>query len=141
MNVYLDTSAVLRFVLDQPPLLAGWNRWELAYTSELMGVEARRAFDRLRLVGQLDDDTLALAHDELARVEQALGIVALTRAVLQRTALPMPTPVGTLDAIHLASALMLREQREADLTFGTHDAQQSVAARALGFRIANGGPA
>jgi hypothetical protein len=45
----------------------------------------------------------------------------------------MPTIVKTLDAIHLASALAIRERRGIDLLFATHDNQQATAARALGF--------
>ena len=53
--------------------------------------------------------------------------------MLQRAALPMPTVVKTLDGIHLATALLLRERRNISLTFATHDDQQATAARALGF--------
>jgi hypothetical protein len=45
----------------------------------------------------------------------------------------MPTVVKTLDAIHIASALAIRDRREVDLVFATHDTQQATAARALGF--------
>jgi hypothetical protein len=48
----------------------------------------------------------------------------------------MPTVVRTLDALHLASALLLREQQNEAPLFATHDVQQSVAARALGFTLA-----
>lgn len=44
----------------------------------------------------------------------------------------MPTPVNTLDAIHLASSLIFGEQRDAFVTF---DQQQSIGARALGFDV------
>ena len=47
----------------------------------------------------------------------------------------MPTAVKTLDAIHLASALLLAEQRESDVMFGTYDRRQGTAARALGFGV------
>jgi hypothetical protein len=56
-----------------------------------------------------------------------------TRLVLARAALPMATPVKTLDALHLASALLWRERRTPDLIFATHDPQQARAACALGF--------
>jgi len=55
--------------------------------------------------------------------------------VLHRAALPMATPTGTLDAIHIATALMLRERSDDDIVFATHDAQQATAAGALGFRV------
>jgi hypothetical protein len=45
----------------------------------------------------------------------------------------MPTIVKTLDAIHLASAIVIRERRGIELLFATHDTQQAIAARALGF--------
>jgi len=135
MIVYLDTSAVLRHLLGQPGRLQDFGKWQAAYTSELMGVEARRVFDRMRLAGHLDDANLARAHRELARVEQAVGGILLTRAVLHRAALPMPTAVKTLDAIHLASAMLFREHREESLLFATHDTNQARAAWALGFEV------
>jgi hypothetical protein len=45
----------------------------------------------------------------------------------------MPTIVKTLDAIHLASAILIRERRGIELFFSTHDAQQAIAARARNF--------
>jgi predicted nucleic acid-binding protein len=133
VTVYLDTSTVLRVLLRQPKPLAAWARWERAYASELLHVEACRVIDRLRLEGALDDRGVADAREQLGRIEGAIGSVALSRPVLQRAALPMATVVKTLDAIHLASALLLRERRGLDLSFATHDPQQARAARALGF--------
>jgi predicted nucleic acid-binding protein len=133
VTVYLDTSTVLRVLLRQPKPLAIWARWERAYASELLHVEACRVIDRLRLEGALDDQGVADAREQLGRIEGAIAEVALSRLVLQRAALPMATVVKTLDAIHLASAMLLRERRSVELSFSTHDPQQARAARALGF--------
>jgi predicted nucleic acid-binding protein len=133
VTIYLDTSTVLRVLLRQPKPLAIWARWDGAYASELLHVEACRVIDRLRLEGALDDEGVADVRQELARVESAIAAVALSGPVLQRAALPMATVVKTLDAIHLASAMLLRERRGVELTFATHDPQQARAARALGF--------
>jgi predicted nucleic acid-binding protein len=134
MIVYVDTSVVLRHLLGQANVL-DWKDWESAYSSEILGLEARRVIDRLRLESVLDDPGVAEAHQELARIEQFIGRVPPTRAVLRRAALPMPTIVKSLDAIHLTSALMLQESKRAPLTFATHDAQQATAARSLGFAV------
>ena len=91
--------------------------------------------DRLRLESALDDAGVADAHQELARIEEAIGSIPLTRPVLRRAALPMATVVQTLDAIHLASALLLRERRGLAPVFATHDPQQARSARALGFEF------
>jgi hypothetical protein len=133
MTVYLDTSTVLRVVLGEAAPLPIWGQWDEACASEILGVEARRALDRLRLEGALDDDQVGTFHGSLAEVERGLNRIRLTRLVLARAALPMATPVKTLDALHLASALLWRERRTPDLLFATHDPQQARAARALGF--------
>lgn len=133
MIVYLDSSVVLRAVLGQPRMLAGWGNWEAAYSSELLRVETRRVADRLRLTGALDDDGMGDLLAELARVERTMGLVRLTRAILERAAQPLATAVRTLDALHLASALALRQRHQDALLFATHDGQQARAARALGF--------
>jgi hypothetical protein len=133
MTVYLDTSTVLRVVLAQPDPLVIWGRWKAACASELLGVEARRVLDRLRLERALDDDQVGAFHASLAAIERTIDRIRLTRLVLGRAALPMATPVGTLDALHLASALLWRERRAAELVFATHDPPQARAARGLGF--------
>ncbi len=53
---------------------------------------------------------------------------------LERAAEPFPTLLGSLDAIHLASALLARTLVD-DLGFATHDEELATAARAMGFRV------
>ena len=133
MIVYLDTSVVLRVLFGQPDPLEEWGHWDEAYTSELMGIEARRAVDRLRVDHALADEDVARALEGIGLIEATLATVPLTRPVLQRASLPMPTTVRTLDALHIASALLLRERHSLSLLLATHDHQQHLAARALGF--------
>ena len=133
MNVYLDSSIVLRVLLDQPRKLSVWGEWEKAYSSELLGVECRRIVDRLRLENALDDETLAETVEELGEIEKTITRVRLTKPIIQAASKSMPTVVKTLDAFHLVSAVAIRDRRAADLFFATHDWQQATAARALGF--------
>ena len=134
MIVYVDTSVVLRHLLGQPNVL-DWSDWESAYSNEVLGLEGRRAIDRLRLESVLDDAGVAEAHEELARIERHIGQIPLVRPLLRRASLPMPTVVKSLDAIHLTSALMLQEAKRVPVTFATHDIQQAIAARSLGFAV------
>ena len=134
MIVYLDTSVILRVLLRQPKALGSWEQWSEAYSSELMKVEARRVIDRLRLDACLDDEGVASAHEDLGRIERAIGFIGLSKRVLQRAAGSMPTVLKTLDSLHLASAIALAENRSPAPVFATHDRQQSVAARAMGLR-------
>ena len=133
MIVYVDTSVVLRVLLGQPNSLAEWGRWAEAWSSEIMGVEARRVIDRLRLAAAVDDQQVGEFHAQLKQVENAIGLVALNRSILRGAGRPMGTPVKTLDALHLTSAMAIHQRRNAHVSFATHDAQQAIAARALGF--------
>lgn len=133
MNVYLDSSIVLRVLLDQPQQLSVWGKWDRAYSSELLGVECRRVIDRLRLESALDDEALAEAIEQLAKIEKTIARVHLSKGVLQAAKRSMPTAVRTLDAFHLVTAMGVRDRRAPDLFFATHDLQQATAARALGF--------
>jgi len=133
--VYLDTSIVLRALLGQGTSLKKWGQWKAAYSSELLGLEARRVIDRLRLELALDDDGVAQAQQTLLEIEKGIGHILLSRLVLDRASLPMPTVVKTLDAIHLTSALLFQERREEKLVFATHDTRQAIGAQALGFEV------
>ncbi|MFP6663301.1 MAG: type II toxin-antitoxin system VapC family toxin [Deltaproteobacteria bacterium] len=133
MILFLDTSVLLRVLLNQRPLLPEWATWTRAYASEILLVEARRAVDRHRLAANLNDSQITQAHAALRSMENGLEIVSLDRAILERASLPMPSAVGTLDAIHLVSALFVREMREPDLQFATHDHELGRAAQGYGF--------
>lgn len=133
MNVYLDSSVVLRSLLDQPRKLSSWGLWESAYSSELLGVECRRVIDRLRLEGIFDDEALVQTIEQLAKIEKTITRIRLTKSIIQAASRTMPTIVKTLDAFHLVSAMAVRDRRGIEMLFATHDSQQATAARALGF--------
>jgi predicted nucleic acid-binding protein len=133
--VYVDSSVFLRFVLDQPDRLTELDRCERLVTSVLAEVECLRAVDNLRLAGSLlSDEYLSLrraVYDKLRRSERVL----ITPEVLARSAGPLPAPLRTLDAIHLATALEWRGHREPSLSFATHDQRLADAAASLGFQV------
>ena len=133
MILYLDSSVVLRPLLGQPRRLREWGMWEAAYASDLLGIECRRTVDRLRLEGHFDDKQVAQANEALHGFERSIRRIRLSPSIVREASKTMPTIVKTLDAIHLATAIVLRDRRAVDLVFATHDDQQSTCARALGF--------
>jgi predicted nucleic acid-binding protein len=134
-TVYLDSSAVLRLVLGQPGRLVVLRDWDAAYSSELLKVETRRAIDRERLNSGGTASTVGEYITALVEIEREIQLVELTGAVLVRASAPLPTVISTLDAIHLATAVLLRESLSANLVFATHDRQQALAAQAMGFDV------
>ena len=136
MNVYLDTSVVLSWLLNQDPSIQEWGRWQVAYTSEICRVEFHRTIDRLRLGADLDDDERVFVHERFVTFWKSVHRVRLSVALLTRASQSYPTVVGTLDAIHLTSALAVHERRNRRIDeFLTHDGQLGKAARAVGFAV------
>lgn len=134
MKVYLDTSAILRRLLNEPKPVPNWGAWKAAYASRIWLTEAQRTVDRLRLEGRLCDEDVARLRDDIRKVDAALHIVPVGEDILARAGEPFPTMLGTLDAIHLASALAVQDDIELD-RFLTHDRRLAVAARSLGFAV------
>lgn len=135
MIAYLDSSVILRVVLGQPGKLAEWKSVLLGVTSELAEVECLRTMDRLRLLGELTAEEAASGREAIYRIMEALEVVELSSAVMRRASQPMPAPLGTLDAIHLATADLWREGRGKEPIVATHDKALALAARASGFRV------
>ena len=134
MNVYLDTSVVLRVFFSEPDPIRIWGKWDKAFSSNLWRVEAFRAVDRLRLSGNLTDNDVADLANNIRIVDETLWIQPLAESILKRASESFPTILGTLDALHLSSALAIRENEKIDM-FLTHDLQLGTAARSLGFEV------
>lgn len=134
MIAYIDSSVVLRVVLGQPGQLSEWKKINVSIASGLLQVECLRTLDRLHVSGHLSTEVYAVRREAVYRIVEAFEVVELTNAVLHRAAQPMPVPLGTLDAIHLATADMWRESRGRDLLMATHDQALALAARAMGIQ-------
>ncbi len=135
MIAYLDSSVVLRVVLGQRGSLREWKAVETGVASALLEVECLRTLDRLRFLDGIAEVEIARRRETIYRILEALTVIEPTRPVLARAAQPLPVVLGTLDAIHLATALLWRERSDADLVMATHDAALGLAARAVGFRV------
>ena len=135
MIAYVDASVLLRVLLGEPVRLREWRQVEAAVSSALAEVEVLRTLDRLHLRGGLTLEETAERRGAAFRLLHAVSLADVSASILRRAADPFPTPLGTLDAIHLATALAWRDSRHAELVVATHDAQLGIAARACGFEV------
>lgn len=140
MIAYLDSSVLLRKALGQPGSLREWAQIRTGVASALAETECLRTLDRLRLRIGLSDKELARRRATVFRLLESLEVVEVTAPVLARAAQPLPTELGTLDAIHLATALLWREYTGAAIVMATHDAALATAARACGLVVAGAPP-
>lgn len=135
MIAFIDSSVVLRKLFGEPHPLAEWRQIDAAYGSRLLPIEIGRVIDRCRLAGQITDDDVASLHQESGRILASIEILALSDAILERAEGPMPTQLGSLDAIHLATALELARAHGVRPIVATHDLQLARAARAFGLEV------
>lgn len=135
MIAYVDSSVILRFVLQQPDPLMALLEYDDRVTSFLTEVECMRAVEAARLRCQLTLDESGerrqVVYGHLRRMRRLLPSLS----ILRRAGEPYPAAIKSLDAIHLATALVWRDRRAPDLVFATHDRQLGRAAAALGFEV------
>jgi hypothetical protein len=138
MNLYAESSAILCWILGEQegarvyPELAGAGH---IVTSDLTLLECERALIRLGITGKTGEVTLADRRLLLADVSSRWHILPMEDEVLQRARLSFPKePVRTMDAIHLASALIARSALQ-DLALLSVDHRVRLNGRRLGFKI------
>src|SRR5262245_45515717 len=103
MIAYVDASVLIRVALRQPDALPEWRQIQQGVSSALIVTESLRTLDRLRLRAKLPDAEVAKRRATILRLIDSLELVEIDAVVLDRAAQPMPTEIGTLDAIHLAT--------------------------------------
>ena len=133
MIAYVDASVLLRLALGQLDALREWRDIHQGISSALITVESLRTLDRLRMRAKLTDSEVASRRASVLKMIGSLEIVEITSPVLERAAQPMPTELGTLDAIHLATALLWNESEDAELVMATHNHALAIAAQAHGL--------
>jgi predicted nucleic acid-binding protein len=120
--IYIDTSVILAHLLaeDRTPPDRLWS--EPLVASRLLHYETWARI-HARGLGSTHGDALRANLDRIA-------IVEMQPFVLQRALEPFPTPLRTLDALHLASIEFLRAQGQA-VRLASYDDRLRTAARAL----------
>jgi predicted nucleic acid-binding protein len=135
MIAYVDSSVLLRVALGQPNALPEWRDIERGVSSALVMTESLRTLDRVRLRVNLSDTEVARRRATILALIDSLELVEIDNSVLDRAAQPMPTELGTLDAIHLASAILWKDSLGVDPVMATHDKALALAAQAHGLKV------
>jgi len=136
VTLYAETSAVLRWLFAEEGgegIRAALAAAEKVASSRLALIETRRVVRRAEREGRI---TAAQSIDLLAVFAQAAStwaILEISEEIARRAEDGFPNePVRTLDAIHLASALFLR-QSFPDLVILSADERVRANAALLGF--------
>ena len=136
MTIYAETSAVLRWLFAEAggvDIRESLGTASKVATSRLTLIETRRVVQRAEREGRVTAAQAADLRAIFAQAASTWAILEISDEVARRAEVGFPgEPVRTLDAIHLASALLLREALP-DLAIVTADERVRANAHALGF--------
>lgn len=127
--IYVDSSALVKLVLpeaESSSMIEFAAKFDTLVTSTIGAIEFRRAVKR----------HYAQQLWAVERVLAEMTILELSHEVRRTAELLEPTILRTLDAIHIASALVIREELEA---FVAYDERLLEAARLAGIPTASPG--
>lgn len=138
MTVYAETSAVLRWLFNETgcdEILQSLRDATKVVCSRVTLIESRRAIRRASNEGRIGEGQSAEILSVLALAAARWAVLELSREVAGRAEEAFPVePVRTLDAIHLASALVLRQSLP-DLSLLSTDQRLRANAAQLGLPL------
>ncbi len=138
MILYAESSAVLAWLWGESAGAAVRSALEeasLVLASDLTLLECARAFTRAAAAGSVPEGKAADARAQLARAAEHWVRLAVDDTVVERAGRPFPAePIRTLDAVHLATALVARAAVPGGAVLSLDERVRRSAA-ALGFAL------
>jgi len=139
MMLYLDTSALVKLYVGESmsqAVVAAVDKVEAVATSLLAYAESRAAFARARLEARLSPQAYRHIVDVFtADWPRYVAVEVTDRIVKEAGELAAHRSLRGYDALHLASALSLRERLSSPMTFLAFDRDLIRAAKREALRI------
>ena len=139
MNLYAETSAVLAWLLDEQRgdgALSQLAAADVIHTSDLTLIECDRAFRRAAATGRISAGESSQLHAIVDTASAHWTLHGIDAEIVHRARRSFPhEPIPALDAIHLATALTVRNLSP-DVQVLSFDERIRDNAAALGFRVA-----
>ncbi|MGY4706880.1 type II toxin-antitoxin system VapC family toxin [Candidatus Bipolaricaulota sp. J31] len=139
MILYLDTSALVKLYIQEPgskevkELVAAAR---IVSTSRVSYVEARAGIARKFREGELTEEERRRIVRDLEEDWKNYFIVEVSESVAELGGeLTDRYPLRGFDAIHLASALLLKNRTRSDVSFSCFDKRLREAAKAEGLDV------
>lgn len=138
MTLYAESSAIVAWVLDEPAsrtVRERLARAEIIIASDLTLIECDRVVIRAAVLGDLTEADAADRRAHLTTAAAHWHVLRISEDVVERARQPFfGDPIRTLDAIHLASALVARSAAPG-LQVLSLDDRFRTAAKKLGFSL------
>jgi PIN domain-containing protein len=138
VTLYAESSAVLAWLLDEPTAPEIRDRLgtaDIVVASDLTLIECDRVAIRAAVLGDITEADAADRRAYLTTAAAYWNLLRISGDVVDRARQPFPgDPIRTVDAIHLASALVARSAAPG-LQVLSLDDRIRTAAKKLGFSV------
>ena len=138
MNLYAESSAVLAWLLSEDggdDVLERLSAARIVLTSDLTLIECDRVLHRAVALGELNESEAAGRRTAVTTAAEHWAVFAIDGEIAERARRAFPhEPIRTLDAIHLATALVARSL-VTDLRILSLDERICGNAAELGFDV------
>jgi predicted nucleic acid-binding protein len=138
VTLYAESSAVLAWLLGEPAAADVRERLaaaDIVVASDLTLIECDRVVIRAATLGDLTEADAADRRAHLTSAAAHWNLLRISGEIVDRARQPFPgDPIRTLDAIHLASALVARSAAPG-LELLSLDDRIRTAAKKLGFSV------
>jgi predicted nucleic acid-binding protein len=138
VSLYAESSAVLAWLMDEdsaPRVRQLLAAAEIVVASDLTLIECDRVVLRAAALGELTDAEAADRRAHLTTAASHWHVLRIGPEIVERSRQPFPgEPIRTLDAIHLASALVARSVVAGLELLSLDERVRRVAGR-LGLRV------
>ncbi|MCU0823369.1 MAG: PIN domain-containing protein [Leptospira sp.] len=135
MILYIDSSVFLRFLLRHPNSLNIVKEEHEFASSELLKLECQRALIRYRLNQEIYDMGFLELTEACLDLLSRINLLKINSEVMELASRNWGVVLGSLDSIHLASALHIQKEKKTRLKFLTHDKALYTAARISNFEV------
>jgi len=139
MMLYLDTSAVVKLYVEEvmsPEVVVAVEEAEAVATSLIAYAEARAAFARARREARLSAQAYRALVKEFIEDWSRFVVVEVTDRVVKHAGdLAAHRALRGFHALHLASALTLRDRLATPVTFLAFDRELTLAAKREALQI------
>jgi predicted nucleic acid-binding protein len=135
MIAYLDSSLLLRILFKETGAFKELDRFKEVVSSRLLRTECMRVIYRVLADKTITEEFAGAVQQRLRFALKGVSLYSLSDRIWSTAEGSFPSIIGTLDALHLATAVELRESRHHDLVILTHDIQLGKGAASLGFEV------
>ncbi len=135
MSLYIDSSVLLRYLLQSKGFVDLSQFKEDCVSSDLLKLECQRALIRYRLNQEVNDEGLLDLSEQFREILSRISLLKINDEVLRLAEQNWGVILGTLDSIHLASALYIQMDKKEPTVLLTHDKALFAAARLSNLEV------